>query len=91
MAADAQSIPRGGRRNILNPVTRQAIAQEPAAPATEPAVEEGIETTHLLMRAPENCAPVTIEGVEYEPDEAGDVFIAAEHVERVRPFGFKAV
>ena len=81
-------VPRGGRRNVVG--ATPAPIESPAS--TESAASEElpapIESTHVLMRAPENCAPITLDGVEHTPDENGDVFIPAKHVEHVKSFKF---
>lgn len=47
--------------------------------------------TSVLMKAPADCAPVTLAGEEYVPDADGLVEIPAAHVAALTSHGFEIV
>ena len=70
--------------------TSAAPAEDAVQPAAPVAPAPGPDT-HVLMQAPDNCAPFHVDGVPYEVDQAGHVLVLGEHASRILPFGFKAI
>ena len=65
----------------------EAITPEPAVDVYALTVKPG----PVILKAPKNCAPFSVDGEIYEPDGDGHVEVPFEHVARLAAHGFTVV
>lgn len=100
--ADETNTSSGGRRRVVDGSQTEAEADRLAAEKAEAdrlAAVSGEEVVDVfsapksgpvLMKAPDNCGSVTLDGEEYVPDaESSLVEIPARFVETMRSHGFE--
>lgn len=95
--ADNDTTQQGRRRIDSTSAVPQPQQQPdpPAPPAPEIPADDQVDVFAApapagptKMKAPDNCAPITLGGKEYAPDGDGFVEIPAEFVNLVQTFGF---